>query len=920
MHQASDPLKEPQQEKSTPDVEASKNQGRVAQRNDAPMEPQKTASQPTTISLSPQTTKTLQYSKPPQQKSEAKPTCQSTSSVSDQEGTDITILSNVVVPPAVSFFMFIKSPNSLSFSQIIDEDAILPAHMPVHAIDLKSPSKVPSEDKEEKEDEQGEGMEKEKDEDEGRPNSTENGIIRENNRSMYKSIFSIDEEEDEQLLAKQMGFVLNDLEAEEQLIDDVMDLTRTVGGEEGDKDALDMDIDLDLLVKDDNMTNQMALIDPQPDMSFDQCLEAIDTKLNSPKRAPSSIDHQLTNAAEFIEELSNRPPVDVNADKSNLMWPFMDEDEVLDYEADNDVLTLVVSSDELDDEDPSKSPKPELQPKGIDKPEIPNAEKPKNFRIPRINPELLQAQPSVMHSLYLHGNEERNGEKITQDVRLRREEARIARRPKESMPRFAPPYRQTREDYVPKDLPQPLFGPQDLAPPQFGPDDLAPICAPPNNREETNYRQPLVASQYSPGTFIPNSEPLGNRDFLAEVPHQRHPPGASQYVPQNLTTSCRNTCPAEVPLLSHQGIGAKHWMMEIFGVKCLRYLENKCLVANCDHTLSPVGEVERRLLSMPEESLVHTYRQALRSSYIFQRYFKCFANIFERRKLGKHLLQMLVNSRLYRNLTVHIVEYVFSALKRSGLEREATNCMMTDLWMPDKAHKFSELTLAILNILKTVNWQDYIDQLVELHETHKFLLSDELMVRIMKWADVTKNEALQKKAMMMLLADMGTYSRSPTLMSLVDRFSNPDPNPNLHQLRAGSVPALPRISPAQQQLIPQQDRLLGVGSSPSLLRRFSTSGHPQPFPASNWNLPGAGPGPSLIRSNPALTPHWTHTASSNAYRDLPGAGPGPSLIRNSPLLGHHQEQQEYLTSLSRSQGDNGNRADDPFCNYRSSFQ
>ncbi|KAH8246477.1 hypothetical protein KR038_000705 [Drosophila bunnanda] len=345
--------------------------------------------------------------------------------------------------------------------------------------------------------------------------------------------------------------------------------------------------------------------------------------------------------------------------------------------------------------------------------------------------------------------------------------------------------------------------------------------------------------------------------------------------------------------------------------------------------MSPVGEVERRLLSMSEESLVQTYRQALRSFYIFQRYFKCFANIFERRKLDMHLLQMLANSRLYRNLAVQIIGHVFPALKRSGLAREATNCMMTYLWMPDKAHKFSELTLAILKILETANWQDYIDQLVELHETYKFLLSDELMVRIMKWAEVTKNEALQKKAMMMLLADMATYSRSPNLMSLVDRFSNPGPNSNLQQLRAGPVPALIRRSPAQQQLIPQQDRRLAVDSSPSLIRRSPACGQPPQYPASSWNynphlvslLPGAVPGPSLIRSSPALTPHWTHSVSPRPHQDHPGAGPGPSLIRSGTLVGYCQEQQEYSASILRRQADNLNRADDnAFRNYPDGFQ
>ncbi|KAH8249564.1 hypothetical protein KR032_010588 [Drosophila birchii] len=601
----------------------------------------------------------------------------------------------------------------------------------------------------------------------------------------------------------------------------------------------------------------------------------------------------------------------------------MDEDEVLDYEADYDVLTLVVSSDELEDECVSNKPQGESKagekpnmpnilqvesPKPNDKPdEIPSPENLRNFRIPKLKPELLKAQPSVMHTLYLQEAEEQQREKIkpSEDVRKSREEARAARRPKETIPQFAPPFRSTREESY-------LSQPENLAAPLFGPDDLAPIFVPPSsNREESNYHRHLhvPSSQYAPESLNPN----GN--FLAAVPNQRQPSGVSQYVPQNLATSERNTRPAEESR-SQGGIGVKYWMLEIFGAKCLNYLDNNCLAASCDHTMSPVGEVERRLLSMPEETLVNTYRQALRSFHIFERYFKCFANIFERRKLGQHLLQMLANGRLYRNLTVSIVGHVYPALKRSGLEREATVCLMTDLWMPDKAHKFTELTLAILKILEAGNWKDYIDKLVELHETYKFLLSDEYMIRIMKWADVTKNEPLQKKAMMMLLADMATYARSPALMSLIGRFSNLEPNPNppnVQQLRTGPVPGLLRGSPAQQyaaaaaanwnqapNLNPQQDRLPGAVASPSLIR----SG-PQPqYQASNWNhnpherLPGAGPGPgpSLIRSNPALTPLW------NQNRGLPGAATGPSLIQSSPPAG----QQEFPASNWRSIAENDN--------------
>ncbi|XP_017032119.1 protein deadlock isoform X1 [Drosophila kikkawai] len=934
IYQTSEPIKKSTTDGAMQDLEQ---QVRAPQTHNARKKQQKqrkTISQ-TTIKLPHQLTQFHTYAKspnqkptakPPKKKPTAKPRCQSSSSVTDQDGADIAILSNVVVQPA-----------------ILDEDAVAPAHMPADAIDLKNPSTKPPEDK------VGEkGYKKEEAEDE-----KDVVRIRKNERSMLKEISSDQDEDVQHLILQETGLFFNDLEAEEQLLDDCMTLTSPVGGEEGDRNALEIDFDIDLLVRDETVANQIALIDSQTEMSLDRCLEATDNKPPSetPPSPKTAVEDQLTHTSEFFEKLPSRPTVDVSADQSNLLWPFMDEGEVLDYEPDYDVLTLEVSSDELEDECPSKSkgetkpsennsepvnqtnlPKVQAEPPS-NQPEIPITENLRNFRIPRLAPELLKSQPVVMQTLYLQQDEKQQREKIksvpppvppvAEDISRRREEAKAARRPKETMPQFAPPYRPTREDPVAPDLSQPMFGPQDLAtPPLFGPEDLAPVFVPPSNGEKSNYGH------------LGEARPC--REMPPDVSVQQHPPGASQYVPQNLAT-------AEMLPPRHQGLSAKHWMTEIFGVKCLNYLGNKCLVAYCDHATSPVGEVERRLLSMTEEALVSTYRQALRSLYIFERYFKCFADIFERRKLYKHLLQMLAKSRYYQNTTVPIVRHVFRALKVAGLEREATHCLMTDLWIPSKAHKFSELMVTILQILEAGNWQDYIDQLVELHETYKFLLSEELMIRIMTWADVTKNEALQKKSMMMLLADMTKYARSPALKTLVDKFSNLETNSNLQQTSAESIPALSRRSPAQQQqqqhqqsiwnlnanpnqipdFIPQQDRLPGAASS--LIRISSASGQPPQYPASFWNpnpqpnqnLPGAVPGPSLIRSNPALTPHWSHNPNPNPCRDLPGAGPGPSRVWNAQLPGNRQgQQQQHPTSIWRSQATD----DNTFLNFPSGFQ
>lgn len=451
------------------------------------------------------------------------------------------------------------------------------------------------------------------------------------------------------------------------------------------------------------------------------------------------------------------------------------------------------------------------------------------------------------------------------------------------------------------------------------------------------YQPSREAAQYAPENFVPMSGPPSNRHSLPEMPSSRPSREASQYVPENLATRNRNNRPAGEPssrpareashyvpenlatssrdnrpanglapmrTASYRSIPIKHWMMEVFGAKCLQFLDNKCLSPDCDHSMSSEGEVESRLFSMTKEALDHTYRQALRSFSIFGRYFKSFADIFERRNLGQHLLQMLANCRLYRATAAPFVGHIFAALQRCGMEREAVRCIMTDLWFPDKAHKFRDLTLLILEILEAANWQDYIVQLMDLHSTYRFLLNEEFLVRILKWAEATKNEALLKNAMIMVTLDVQKYARSSTLLALIRGISqapssdNHNTNPNFilehgRQPGAGPGPSPVRIPAAcgqqQQQYpgtswnpntnpnsVPQLERQPGAGPA---------SGQQQPYSASTWihspnpslvsqpdRLPGAGPGPSLIQPQQYPAHIWNHNPSPS-QQHLPGAGP-----------------------------------------------
>ncbi|KAH8269388.1 hypothetical protein KR018_011100 [Drosophila ironensis] len=171
-----------------------------------------------------------------------------------------------------------------------------------------------------------------------------------------------------------------------------------------------------------------------------------------------------------------------------------------------------------------------------------------------------------------------------------------------------------------------------------------------------------------------------------------------------------------------------YYIMKVFGVHCLQFLDNQCHSPSCNHNSDSVGEVQNRLMRMKENELLTVYQYSIRSVYIVRNYFLSFAEIFRRRKLRQHLFQMIIDCRLYRDITPPHLVQIFEMLRRDGMAREATACIMQNLWLPEKVNKYREMTLEILFILSNGNWNDYVKQIGDLERNSDFVIPIEMFI------------------------------------------------------------------------------------------------------------------------------------------------------------------------------------------------
>ncbi|XP_026843507.1 uncharacterized protein LOC113565498 isoform X1 [Drosophila persimilis] len=180
----------------------------------------------------------------------------------------------------------------------------------------------------------------------------------------------------------------------------------------------------------------------------------------------------------------------------------------------------------------------------------------------------------------------------------------------------------------------------------------------------------------------------------------------------------------------------EYWMLNLFGVKCLENLDDVCSAQSCNHTFTDIGELSRKLMRLDVDSLLFTYQQMLmRWQRLFLTFAPVYVDIFEAKNLQNDLLHLLMDCRLYKSLCASIINKAFTALKNMGLETQATLCIMEYLWMPRKAHNFTETTLTILKVLGSSNWYNYTDKMVELCQIYGFSLPTEVLLTILSAAN-----------------------------------------------------------------------------------------------------------------------------------------------------------------------------------------
>ncbi|EDV54466.2 uncharacterized protein Dere_GG21522 [Drosophila erecta] len=434
-------------------------------------------------------------------------------------------------------------------------------------------------------------------------------------------------------------------------------------------------------------------------MHMDQALgDAI--KLSGPVGGEEAnvdeIDCQLVQSSEFFEKLTR--PSTVEVDKSDLIDIFMAGNEELDYEdEDDDVLSMAASWDGLNDEilpelEPIENTKTAEQILQPDPEEVPKMQKINSFRIPKLNAEDLKTQPSVMRSLYEMEELEKNNKESAKPVPLSlvdpplaesnrklRDEATAARRAKETLPVFAPPYR--------------------------------------------------IAPESAVALVSANSQvPLPTSAFNEEVSFK-----------------------------------------EVFGLRCMQSVDNRCISFNCDHTMSSLGEVQRRLLRMDEDNLVNIYRQTIRSFTLFQTYYTSFVDIFEFRHLWQHLLIMLADCRLYKSISAPLLAHAYEALHKCGMQKEAVKCIMEHVWLPCKAHKYRDLMLMTLNILSNANWEDYCDELIKLDKDYNFEIPQKNLITILK-SSVDRADKFSN-ALDLITLHPNSICTNETIMSILNTTS-----------------------------------------------------------------------------------------------------------------------------------------------------
>ncbi|KAH8324145.1 hypothetical protein KR074_000600 [Drosophila pseudoananassae] len=294
------------------------------------------------------------------------------------------------------------------------------------------------------------------------------------------------------------------------------------------------------------------------------------------------------------------------------------------------------------------------------------------------------------------------------------------------------------------------------------------------------------------------------------------------------TTSQGSSIPfQEIAPIFQQVVAPTNWMTEVFGVKCMPFLDDCCISFGCNHEMDTVGEVQRRLLRMDDSALQQIYVLSTRSVVIFKNFFISFAEIFLRRNLSPQVLRMISDCRLYKSVAGRLIANIFGILKQRGMENEMTRVLMRDLWMPSTAIKFRDLTISILHVLSKTNWEDYLDQIIRLGSEFKFPIPSEIIIHILK-SDRNNNPDVKSATTKLMLCIPVKDLKNPQLVEYLKILAEGGaPTDNIYfnqnyNQHANALDVRPRTSAAPSTCVtPRRTRWNGPGSNNSPMPGYS---------------------------------------------------------------------------------------------------
>ncbi|XP_060656084.1 uncharacterized protein LOC132791246 isoform X2 [Drosophila nasuta] len=222
-----------------------------------------------------------------------------------------------------------------------------------------------------------------------------------------------------------------------------------------------------------------------------------------------------------------------------------------------------------------------------------------------------------------------------------------------------------------------------------------------------------------------------------------------------------------------------------FDIKCWKYLDGYCANPNCNHQLSEIGDVRRRLNSMTNKQLIDCYNFMLRHRLLFQKYFALFATIFGSRQMRNYMLRMINDCCLYMELCAPFIVDIYETLLRFHMSPEVTVAhLMKYLWQPNALLQYPLLINELLKILAIEYWHNYMPQLEELFDTLEFPIPLEFGRRIAEFAVTQKNEMLKiNVCQLVLYTPIGrSYSTATTVAEILRNDSAGQPNPQLQTL------------------------------------------------------------------------------------------------------------------------------------------